>query len=67
MKLANFFYDCVSCGEALRFDDTAQVRICPVCNTKNQLSSTFQKYLILERNTIKVELDAYQLAQQLTV
>jgi rubrerythrin len=62
MKLGNFFYDCEGCGYTLRFDDTAQVRVCPTCGRTVQLSPSYQKFLIEERARIKAASNAEQLA-----
>jgi len=61
MKLGNFFYDCENCGETLRFDDTAQVRTCPICKSTMQLSPGYQQYLIDERAIIKAEVNVIPL------
>jgi len=56
MKLGNFFYDCDRCARALRFDDTAQVRVCPGCGHRVELPLNYQWALIVERAQIKAAL-----------
>lgn len=52
LALRNFFHQC-RCGYDLRFDYLDQVRVCPECGRRTELSDATKKYLLRDYGVLE--------------